>query len=242
MCKITPAQHFRQQHFNVLVFITSSLRSKEASSVKIRGRKLKHQVRRDADKSCFTVFVFYLLKQEGTRTILNVFVARWLDEVTKTRVLKQHDLYLNLTDPKHDGCFHKNLYIFTKKPFSTSEWIFSHIINVHLHIWIKYVHTCGSEFLHMETYFQAQAQSLRPRRINPALDSSWTPSWLFPQTHESETSIRTCTHGGDSRGFYLQSLSNHSFTLLWNLSSSSPSLPPGATVSHYHFIASPHWS
>lgn len=102
---------------------------------------------------------------------------------------------------------------------------------MHLHIWIKYVHTCGSEFLHMETYFQVQAQSLWPRRINPALDSSWTPSWLFPQTHESETSIRTCTHGGDSRGFYLQSLSNHSFTLLWNLSSSSPSLPPARRYS-----------
>lgn len=148
MCKITSAQHFRQQHFNVLVFLTSSLRSKEASSVKIRGRKLKHQVRRDADKSCFTVFVFYLLKQEGTRTILNVSVARWLDEVTKTRVLKQHDLYLNLTDPKHDGCFHKNLYIFTKKPFSTSEWIFSHIINVHLHIWIK----CSYMWIRVSTH------------------------------------------------------------------------------------------
>lgn len=62
--------------------------------------------------------------------------------------------------------------------------------------------------------------------INPAFDSSPTPFWLFPHTHGSKTSISTCTDGGDSLGFYLQSLSNHSFTLLWNLSSSSLSHHP----------------
>lgn len=57
---------------------------------------------------------------------------------------------------------------------------------------------------------------------------------LFPHIRESETSISSVVHGGDSQRFCLQSCSNHNFFLLWKPLRAAPH-PTGTTVSLYCF-------